>query len=187
MMLGEMGFDTIFHTHRHDTSDTTAVHFEGTTLALYFVFLIMMSIIMMKLLTALAITDVVELEQNSLYKMRVMQLALAVAWDRLIPNCLRSCFSYPTKHTIEVLLQCRCKIVKQFFRFFDGPLYLGDIGKDAVAIEKQMVGRDKKTGLRRVRNDRQLLKDIRHNTDKMVEIEAKLDKVIFQLNKLTEK
>ena len=56
-----------------------------------------------------------------------------------------------------------------------------------MAIEKQMVGRDKKTGLRRVRNDRQLLKDIRHNTDKMVEIEAKLDKVIFQLNKLTEK
>ena len=186
MMTAEVIFDTMFHAHRHDASDTAALHFEGTTFTLYIIFLIVMTIIVMNLLTGLAVTDVAKLQENSHHKMRTLQLDFAMSLSRSVDihfqQFLPNKRPLPTEQHIHVNHK-DWKPIKHILQFFDGPLYMGEILKDSLAVLHK-VNSTTKASEYRGSEDRTLAEEVQFTKDRLMEIETQVNTVMSLVNRL---
>jgi hypothetical protein len=89
MMIGEMEFDAIFYAPEPENQ----LPYPGITFALFAVFLIIMSIILVNLLIGLAVDDIKAVQDQAVLKRLAMQAESVLDVERLIPEfVLRRCF-----------------------------------------------------------------------------------------------
>ncbi|CAD5119760.1 DgyrCDS8355 [Dimorphilus gyrociliatus] len=88
MMIGEFDYGNIFDAWREDPSAANQLHYTFSSYFLFILFMIVMSIIVMNLLTALAIDDVNEMKREAESKKLGLQIDLALDVEVAIPSMI---------------------------------------------------------------------------------------------------
>ena len=86
MMVGEMEFMDLFPS---DAAGTSSVPYEGFSLALFFTFVIVMTIIVMNLLVGLAVDDIKAVQDTANLKRLAMLVTLSLDVEMLLPEFIR--------------------------------------------------------------------------------------------------
>ena len=138
MMFSELDMIGIFH------NSERWVPYQNLTAVLFVVFLIVNVITVMNLMTGLAVNDVSQLQQISVYEMLGMQIDLALDVELSLPAWFHSRW----RQKIEQSASCdfpnalrRCLFSKitinSFMKFINGQLYMKAIRKEAVALVRK--------------------------------------------------
>ncbi|XP_013406001.1 transient receptor potential cation channel subfamily A member 1 homolog isoform X2 [Lingula anatina] len=92
MMIGEFEFDTQYTTEitpEGQNMHSDQVYYEGVTYAIFILFLVLMSILIMNLLVGLAVDDIKAVQDQAVLKRLAMQIDLALDVENQIPGFLR--------------------------------------------------------------------------------------------------
>ncbi|KAG1661213.1 Transient receptor potential cation channel subfamily A member 1 [Nymphon striatum] len=92
MMIGEFEFDTIFNVPYGDKISGSSLDYPGLSLALFCIFIIVMSIILMNLLVGLAVDDIKAVAEQAALKRLAMQADLVLSVEIYLPKFLRKRF-----------------------------------------------------------------------------------------------
>ena len=134
-MIGELDFEDTFHAHIDNEDVESQVYFEVNTYIIYAIFLILISIIVMNLLTGLAVSDVVNLQNNASYRVMAKQIDLALDVEFSLPlyfrkKCVVQFINneiYHEKYESRAQQGLLTKLFNRFIAFWDGNLYMGEI------------------------------------------------------------
>ncbi|XP_077974410.1 uncharacterized protein LOC120329316 isoform X2 [Styela clava] len=114
MMIGEFEYDGLFNTQFTSTDYNDQVEYDGISYTIFFLFMVIMSIIIMNLLVGLAVDDIKEVQDHAKLERLAMQVKLVLDVEYTMPQPIRRRFLQKTYDFWPNHYQMKNRILRWF-------------------------------------------------------------------------